>query len=457
MFVPIDVETLKRLLLFLCEGNLASNNREDLQEIVKAAEILAIETKAWTINTETDNVGPSETNPLKEEIFQPEIAGYTSVSKVEFENLDWEDCKIETGERETDSLSKENIEGGQVTENVTLRGRGRPRKRRITAENYLCPECPRDFISRNKFYCHYVNKHTGVHSFTCGKCSKKFKSKHGLQYHLVTFHDDPTEIKEVCSICEYVLLGSGDTEQERISSAALKMKIHTDLFHGNCREKIWVCDVCCFKFSQRRLLNKHMQETHADDDLPLKNKCTKPGCGKMFANKSSRVQHERCTHDASLDKPCRIEGCDKIFSHDKSRILHEKTHDPSSFKFSCDKCENKYLHKSQLSVHQETHNPWRKCDNCGEVLKSKQKLDVHIQRCTNKPKFECKICGKKFVRHNLLKRHLVVHSGIKPFSCKPCNRSFSDKDYLRSHLKRKTCKENRAGEVKKIKDYVVKQ
>ena len=39
MFVPIPVETLKKLMLFLCEGNLASNNPEELQEIVKAAKI----------------------------------------------------------------------------------------------------------------------------------------------------------------------------------------------------------------------------------------------------------------------------------------------------------------------------------------------------------------------------------------------------------------------------------
>ena len=49
MFVPINIVTLKKLLLFLCEGNLVSNNPEDLQEVIEAAEIFAIETQAWTV------------------------------------------------------------------------------------------------------------------------------------------------------------------------------------------------------------------------------------------------------------------------------------------------------------------------------------------------------------------------------------------------------------------------
>jgi len=453
MFVPINIVTLKKLLLFLCEGNLVSNNPEDLQEVIEAAEIFAIETQAWTIiEAGSVNVAPSESISLKEEFFQQDAQRSISMGKVEFKDLDWEDCKIETGEREIDleyklSVSKKYIKGG-LLENVTRRRRGRPRKM-ITDELYFCPECPCEFSSRSKLSCHYVTKHTGNNSFTCGKCSKRFKSKHGLQYHVLTFHDDPTEIKEACSYCENVFLGSGVTEHDRISSASLKKKVHNEMFHGDFKE-IWVCDLCCSKFSQRSLLDKHMQGTHADDDVPLKNKCTKPGCGKMFANKSVRISHEKHTHGATLDKPCTVKGCGKIFSHHKSRLLHEKTHDPSNFKFPCDQCDNKYMHKSNLLVHKETHNPWRKCDNCGEVFKSKQKLEVHVQRCTSEPKFQCQTCGKKFVRHCRLKRHIVGHSGIKPFSCKPCNRSFTHKEYLHSHLKRKMCKENRTAEITNV-------
>jgi len=449
IIVPLKLSTLKNLLLFLCQGYLASSCPEVLQDILEAAEIFAIKTEAWSISIEEG----------REKLLKVSIEGSIPLFKVESKNLDWEDCKFETGEIEissvyTQSLGKKDNEVGLMKKRT--RKRGRPRKK-IADENIFCPECPCKFSYREKLSCHYLAEHTGINSFSCGKCSKRFKSKHGLQYHVLTSHDDTLEIKEACDVCDEVFLGSGDTEKERIFCAALKKKVHIELLHGNSKE-VWACNVCCYKFKSSSLLNKHMLETHDDDEKYPKNKCTKPGCGKMFTNKSARVWHERHVHDQSAKQQCSKPGCSKMFRHVKSRLLHEKTHDPNSYKFTCDMCDKKYMNKSTLLVHKETHNPWRKCDHCGKVFQSKQKLEVHLQRCTNQLKFQCKTCGKKFVKQTRLERHITAeHLKIKPFSCEPCSRSFSDKEYLQRHRKTNTCKKRRSDEITDVKFENLKQ
>jgi len=450
IIVPMKKVTIHNLLSFLCRGKLVSNSLKDLQDVVEAANILEIESQAWSIDIEKGSVFSSKFDHTKHEILERKITNSLSMDKVQFKNLDWEDCNIEAGGGKLDrgisytnnnTTACENSILGSSLKNAMEATRG-DRSIDCNGNQYIfCPDCRCKFSLPGKLLSHYVEQHTGKNSFKCGKCGKRFKSRHGLQFHALNSHEESIDIKETCDVCKIVFVGTGDTEDEQVFSAVVRKKIHEEMYHGDAKV-IWVCKICSSKYNGQSMLDNHMREEH-QSNMPDVLKCSKPGCGKQFKYKSSRVKHEKRHFDAPLKLECSKSGCGKVFTHKESRILHEKSHDPENFNFPCNMCDKKYMQKSTLLVHQETHKPWRKCNTCGKISKSKQKYDVHVQRCTSKFKYQCDKCDKKFTRNSRLKRHMVGHSGKKPFSCEPCGRSFAVKEYLSSHTKTVMCKKNR--------------
>jgi len=433
--VPLKLITIKNLILLLSEGKLVSNNVETLKDVMEAAKIFYIETRAWSIDIE-DKVFDSENEKLNL-VNEPLV-------KIGFSKIDWMDCEIKTEDKELTENVKESkwnfhenlsflqsqsvcvkLKGGRPPKKIVTGKRGRPRKnasgrrgrprKNVILEQFLCPECPKESVSAVKFKAHFSRNHTGRNSFKCGRCFKKFKSKYGLQYHVLSSHEEPSEVKETCDDCGEIFVGSGKTVDKSKISAEIRKKIHMEMFHGDTKE-VWVCFICHHKFCQLASFDEHVRKSHpntANDGLSEKTQCSHAGCGKVFSNK-------------------------------KSRIFHEKTHDPENSKFQCDVCDMKFVQKSTLKVHQEVHNPWRKCEECGKKMQSKQKFNVHIQRCRNEFRFQCDTCGKKFAMKWKLDKHTAGHSGIKPYSCEPCGKTFSWKGYLQTHLRREVCRKNRS-------------
>jgi len=406
IFVPLKSVTIHNLLAFLLKGKLVNNDVNVLKEIFDAADILAIDDKGWSLDLEDQDIIHETDDPdTNQNIFQ---------STVEHIKLDCDDhCDvINIGAKKVKDVDLEikvartKCKGtrkiGRPRKNTSGRI-GRPRKNK--SEQILCPDCSLEFSLPEDLTVHYARHHTGRNSFRCSKCVKRFKSKHGLEYHLLSFHDNVVESKESCEECGNVFIGSSNIET---SSAAMRKKVHEEMFHGDAKT-MWVCNICSYKYSQPSMLTKHMLDAHTDDRSP--------------------------------NLKCSVSGCDKMFSNKDSRINHERTHDPSNFTFPCNSCERRFMQKSKLLVHQETHSPWRKCEICGEILQSKQKFEVHVQRCRDELKFQCETCGKKYTRNWKLQKHIhTSHTKVKLFKCEPCGKSFATKEYLHCHMKRQSCK-----------------
>ncbi|CAE6411662.1 unnamed protein product [Rhizoctonia solani] len=82
-------------------------------------------------------------------------------------------------------------------------------------------------------------------------------------------------------------------------------------------------------------------------------------CPKMFAQKTARKTHEN-THTGARPHYCRAAGCGRTFADPSSRTRHEKElHDPS-FGFKCLRpgCEESYKRKMAFTTHMVTAHSW---------------------------------------------------------------------------------------------------
>ena len=83
-------------------------------------------------------------------------------------------------------------------------------------------------------------------------------------------------------------------------------------------------------------------------------------------------------------------------------------------------------------------NKKRKLDNhislgCIPANKPRNMTNIHEQ----KKKYKCQKCDAKYMRRSELENHqAAVHEGIKPFKCDLCENRFSSKGNLKVHMKR---------------------
>ena len=194
--------------------------------------------------------------------------------------------------------------------------------------------------------------------FTCEQCSRNFKWKSQLNYHMRSH----SEIKEfVCSFC--------DKRLSQLSSLKRHLRVHSG-------EKPFGCEECGKRFVEKGKLTLHLRK-HSGEPLEKKFKCSI--CDRGFTLSANLRTHMR-THTGEKPYPC--PQCGKGFKRSSDIISHLRSHTGERpYKCShCDKCFTMISHRNRHEV-------------------------IH----TGEKPFKCELCGKGFTQPNSVKAHLKVH------------------------------------------------
>ena len=300
---------------------------------------------------------------------------------------------------------------------------------------WTCPCCSAK-LSDTIIYRHVKSCEITLNKVNAGclECGQKFnfkKLKGGifmLSQHMLRMH------KKECQICEESFESN---EKFRDHMATL----HKDTY----------CSFCCKYFSPEDLAN-HNTDMHICEI-----------CQKKVRYKSQHIK------EYHIEKSNCCKYCDKTFSTDTKLQTHilEAHIKP----LSCDLCDYKCGHQSQLNKHKDTHvkvnytceecsltftsNYRRKihvlgihekkfdyeCEKCNKKFCMRGQLKMHnskLPNCNSKEKqiFCCEYCSKQFTTKNRMKIHIDrTHLNIKKFPCTECDKDFSGRDGLQEHLR----------------------
>ncbi|XP_035237385.1 zinc finger protein 271-like isoform X6 [Anguilla anguilla] len=172
-------------------------------------------------------------------------------------------------------------------------------------------------------------------------------------------------------------------------------------------EKLFGCDVCDTRFTQRYHLERHKRIHSGEKPYQCE------GCQKSFARTDRLLRHRRM---------CRVGGVNLVAAVAKG------TSQP---------CRNaSWPYPQQPPPPTAAWTPLQPPQGCGLTWSSKSEGDKV---------FGCDLCDMRFTQRYHLLRHKRIHSGEKPFQCERCHKTFSRKDRLVRH--RRQCQVGGVGAI----------
>lgn len=183
-------------------------------------------------------------------------------------------------------------------------------------------------------------------------------------------------------------------------------------------------------------------------------------CEKGFIRKNELDKHIREKHLPDTDPrryfPCK--QCDKTFKTYKYLRIHINTlHIDATGFFSCDYCQQSFMHRMLIVRHMLKHAPKRvlKCSICDKRFFSKKLHDDHLNVHTGN-RYQCQLCSKAYLYRASLRRHMTkthlkpdvavqstsAHDKIantqktkRPHKCKVCLKTLASSNSLKNHIK----------------------
>lgn len=349
--------------------------------------------------------------------------------------------------------------------------------------------------------------------WNCGACAMQFKWERNAHKHIRLMHGSAADVsvalaKRVrsswyCSVC--------------LTSFAIRDKLRRHFRQAhNVDDKTLIrpiqgwqdpsqlrprdgqtvaCEYCWVVFEDRRSLNGHKREWHADRlDADALIKCQK--CPALFAEQNAHKIHSMQMHGAIeseyLDEcecvvcgdvvsgprrlvahltqhgpmagyPCCVDSCDaqfeslKLLQHHLLRHKGQRTkqrkcrqcqktygalafagHHCTPATFCCEFCGKQFPERKRLVAHVKLHTSVYKCDHCPKEFRSAKVLRLHVRTHTGEKPYQCPEpeCGRAFAQYIDRHRHLYKAHGIfrKKFPCTRCDRIFPENSLLRKHM-----------------------
>lgn len=300
----------------------------------------------------------------------------------------------------------------------------------VTVKNetveYVCQSCgvifgDMDLRNNHSLNC-WRNDGIGENSppYRCRMCSKIFKTKYAMKFHLATHEPKKGKTKNVLSICD--ICGK---QLKSESKLAIHFYNHAKVLNmaNNKAGSGISCETCAEIFSNQLDLHRHEKLTHTKSP-----NCEI--CNEVFTKEIDLINHLR-RHEIYLEI-CGI--CSKKFDSPEKLRHHKKTHatKPNDI-FSCPICKKQFADVDLLKNHSTTHlDESYKCEKCKRTFNNVITYDFHVKQHLE-PKFLCSVCGKQYFNKVTLRCHLRTHNNEKPFKCPTCDKSFSSRATLSVH------------------------
>ena len=135
-------------------------------------------------------------------------------------------------------------------------------------------------------------------------------------------------------------------------------------------------------------------------------------CDQQYRNKKDLSEHLQ-THSFNG------ENCDLKFESQKSLTNHKLKHTPEGDLFNCDKCNEVFQSKGDIIKHLGVHNEESdiKCSKCEKVYKNMSKLRRHDWRSHRE--IDCNICGIKLRNRGEISTHRrMEHQMYRTAKCR---------------------------------------
>lgn len=133
-------------------------------------------------------------------------------------------------------------------------------------------------------------------------------------------------------------------------------------------------------------------------------------CNQSFVQNRNYVWHMKNKHGTETPHQCT--SCSGFFKYKKELQRHiRKMHAPKIY--PCPHCERKFKRAKDAENHIKAEHEGEGsfiCEECGESVRTKEKLLEHMAIHTGRGAFECKECGKCFARKFYLKvlKYLIL-------------------------------------------------
>nr|CAI5823497.1 unnamed protein product [Callosobruchus analis] len=337
---------------------------------------------------------------------------------------------------------------------------------------YECSECNYKTVIKA-----YLDKHKSTHcdtgsGYECAHCKGTFKSKRGLDNHVVKRHPNvtPSVDKKVyeCTACVYKTTLKHNFERhvwthpETSSRCKLSRCIHCNASFKSARaldnhvvtkhpevatsvgRQIFQCAECDYKTAVKNYLDKHVLLKHSELGLSYKLR-TCVHCNATFKGKEALDDHVvkkhpdfitsvthkiyECTECAykttkknNFERHLKIHQCPVCFhktaiksSFDRHMLTHQENA-PSSELSRCPHCDTTFKKKSSTPKSKLPRNQQVVNKKAGRFPKRKRTLENHVigkhpnlLAPASKELFSCANCDYKATK-KLLANHMLTHS-----------------------------------------------